>query len=75
VGALASITFPGTRLQGWVASMAIGAVGSLSGGMLGQALYVHEAGETAGFFLALFCAAAFVTPYHVIARAYTTTTT
>jgi uncharacterized membrane protein YeaQ/YmgE (transglycosylase-associated protein family) len=67
VGVAARLLVPGREPGGWLASILIGVFGSLFAGLMGRVLGFYEAGEPAGFVMAVGGAAAILLAYHVLA--------
>jgi uncharacterized membrane protein YeaQ/YmgE (transglycosylase-associated protein family) len=53
IGSLAKLVMLGNDLGGIIVTMALGIVGSLLGGFLGQALGLYGPNDAAGFFMSL----------------------
>jgi uncharacterized membrane protein YeaQ/YmgE (transglycosylase-associated protein family) len=67
VGALARLIVPGKEPGGWLISMLIGVCGALLGGLVGRAVGLYHAGQSAGFIVSLLGAIVLVAAYHAIA--------
>ncbi|HEV8551669.1 MAG TPA: GlsB/YeaQ/YmgE family stress response membrane protein [Polyangiaceae bacterium] len=68
VGTLARWLVPGRDSGGWLASLAIGVVGSFIGGFLANLVGAGAEGKPAGFVASLIGAILLVMGYHAVAR-------
>ena len=68
VGALARFIVPGKESGGWLVSLVLGVVGSVTGAFLGRAMGFYREGEPAGFIMSLAGAILLVIAYHAFAR-------
>jgi len=65
VGAIAKLVMPG-KDPGGIVTMLLGIVGAVLGGILGRALGLYQAGESAGFFMALLGAILLLLLYRMV---------
>jgi uncharacterized membrane protein YeaQ/YmgE (transglycosylase-associated protein family) len=66
VGALAKLVMPGDDPGGMIVTTILGIVGALFGGWIGRALGLYNAGEPAGFLMALVGAVLLLVGYRVV---------
>jgi len=66
VGAIAKLVMPGKDPGGIVITMLLGIVGAVLGGIIGRALGLYQAGESAGFFMALLGAILLLLLYRMV---------
>ena len=66
VGALAKLLMPGNDPGGILATIALGIVGALLGGWIGQAMGLYAPGEGAGFLMSLAGAILLLVIYRVL---------
>ena len=68
VGVVAKFLMPGRDPGGFILTAALGIVGALLGGWLGQAAGFYQAGEPAGFIVAVLGAVIVLFVYRMIAQ-------
>lgn len=66
VGAIAKLLMPGRDPGGIIVTILLGIAGALLGGFIGQALGFYEAGEGAGFIMALLGAIVLLALYRMM---------
>ncbi len=68
VGALAKLIMPGRDPGGIIVTMLLGIAGALVGRFIGRAIGLYQAGQGAGFFMALLGAILLLLIYRLIVR-------
>ena len=68
VGALAKLIVPGKDPGGIVITMLIGIAGAVLAGVIGRAVGLYQAGQSAGFLMSLFGAIVLLLVYHAVRR-------
>jgi uncharacterized membrane protein YeaQ/YmgE (transglycosylase-associated protein family) len=66
VGALAKLVMPGKDPGGIIVTMAIGIVGSLLGGFIGQAMGMYREGQGAGWLMSILGAIVLLALYRML---------
>jgi uncharacterized membrane protein YeaQ/YmgE (transglycosylase-associated protein family) len=69
VGALAKLVMPGRDPGGLLVTIALGIAGALVGGLVGRALGWYQAGEPAGFLMAILGAVLLLFLYRRVVKA------
>ena len=70
VGIVAKFLMPGRDPGGFIVTTALGIVGAVVGGWLGRAMGFYQAGEPAGFIMALGGAVIVLFVYRLVARRF-----
>ncbi len=74
VGLIAKFVMPGKDPGGWIVTILIGIAGATVGTLIGRAVGLYDAGESAGWIVSVLGAVILLWVYRLITRRRTTTT-